>query len=309
MVSRRAAQACSPRRKPWVLFSRRGSASFKLTHNQRPAQLYFRERSARIAKDWQPFSMDTTRIAALLEPFLESPLSPAQLDQISIYIDLLKRWNARINLTAIREEEEIVTRHFGESLFLARHLFPSIKNCHPERSSRFAERETAAESKDPYSSTTVGASSDREAKGRPVRVLDLGSGAGFPALPLKLWAPNISLTLIESNHKKATFLREVARTLTLTNINVIAARAETLAATTDFPPADVVTLRAVERFETILSRAVTFLAPKGRLALLIGASQLPLLASLTSMDWCSPVSIPKSHSRMLSICVHKQSGK
>ena len=68
--------------------------------------------------------MDPALIAALLEPFLDRPLSPAQLGQISTYIDLLLRWNARINLTAIREPEEIVTRHFGESFFLARHLFP-----------------------------------------------------------------------------------------------------------------------------------------------------------------------------------------
>ena len=72
--------------------------------------------------------MDTARIAALLEPFLEQSLSPIQLDQISTYIDLLLRWNARINLTAIRDPEEIVTRHFGESLFMARHLFPGTCN-------------------------------------------------------------------------------------------------------------------------------------------------------------------------------------
>ena len=70
--------------------------------------------------------MDTARIAALLQPFLEQSLPQSQLDQISIYIDLLLRWNVRINLTAIRHPEEIVTRHFGESFFLARHLFPSL---------------------------------------------------------------------------------------------------------------------------------------------------------------------------------------
>ena len=150
--------------------------------------------------------MDTARIAALLEPFLEQPLSPSQLEQISTYIDLLQRWNARINLTAIRQEEEIVTRHFGESFFLARHLFPATLNpCHPERSQDMRFAHALAESKDPY----------------PPRVFDIGSGAGFPALPLKIWAPQIHLTLIESNHKKAVFLREVARALTLTNINVL----------------------------------------------------------------------------------------
>src|SRR5712692_5261342 len=70
--------------------------------------------------------MDTARIAVLLQPFLEPSLPESMLDQISTYIDLLLRWNARINLTAVRHPEEIVTRHFGESFFLARHLFPVV---------------------------------------------------------------------------------------------------------------------------------------------------------------------------------------
>ena len=102
------------------------------------------------------------------------------------------------------------------------------------------------------------------------RLADLGSGAGFPGIPIKLWAPKIALTLIESNHKKAAFLHEVARTLTLTDINIQNARAETL------PPStfDVVTLRAVERLAEVLPVAVTLLAHSGRLALLISSSQL-----------------------------------
>ncbi len=137
--------------------------------------------------------MDTAHITALLEPFLETPLSAPQLDQISIYIDLLLRWNARINLTAIRQEEEIVTRHFGESVFMARHLFPTISDrCHPERSQDMSEAQVSAASKDPSPSTTVGAPSYREAKGGPPHVLDIGSGAGFPAFPVKIWAPHIA---------------------------------------------------------------------------------------------------------------------
>ena len=162
--------------------------------------------------------MDTARISALLEPYLEQSLSPFQLDQISMYIDLLQRWNARINLTAIRNEEEIVTRHFGESLFLARHLFPEA---------------TA----DTTSVLVHQGAPSKLRSGGSLRVLDIGSGAGFPALPLKIWAPDIHLTMIESNHKKAAFLREVTRALTLTNVNVITERAETLASRVgkDFP--------------------------------------------------------------------------
>ncbi len=251
--------------------------------------------------------MNAARIAALLEPFLDQPLLPSQLDQISTYIDLLLRWNARINLTAIRRPEEIVTRHFGESFFLARHLFPAIsKPCHPERSQDMREADVLAESKDPcVSSLSALPQGVLPASSNPPRVLDIGSGAGFPALPLKIWAPNIHLTLIESNHKKTAFLREVARALTLTNINVITDRAETLAARQDFPRADVVTLRAVERFETILPQAVTFLAPHASLALLIGASQIPHLPALATIKWCKPIPVPHSHERVLSIGVRR----
>ena len=235
--------------------------------------------------------MDTARIAALLEPFLEQSLPSSQLDQISTYIDLLLRWNARINLTAVRHPEEIVPRHFGESFFLARHLFPaSSKPCHPERSEGPA---SCLASRLPQGVLT--------APLHPPRVLDIGSGAGFPALPLKLWAPHIHLTLIESNHKKAAFLREVARALTLTNINVITDRAEVLAARPDFPQADIVTLRAVEHFDAILPQAVTFLAPKGTVALLITTPQVSQVLTLTKLRWQAQMNVPKSRSRVLLI--------
>ena len=236
--------------------------------------------------------MDIAKIAALLDPFLEQSLPPSMLDQISIYIDLLLRWNARINLTAIRRPEEIVTRHFGESFFLARHLFPNP--CRPERNQVTRESDDVAESKDPYSLLP--------------RVLDIGSGAGFPAIPLKMWAPQIHLTMVESNHKKAAFLREVARALILTDVNVITDRAEILAARPDHPLAEVVTLRAVERFETILPIAVTFLTPQATLALLVGSAQIPRLTSLTILKWQPPISIPQSHTRVLSIGTRLRSG-
>ena len=73
--------------------------------------------------------MQPARIAELLKPFLPAsssrPLTEKDLEHISIYIDILLKWNARINLTAIREEDEIVTRHFGESFFAAAQLFPA----------------------------------------------------------------------------------------------------------------------------------------------------------------------------------------
>ena len=214
--------------------------------------------------------MNPARIAELLQPFLDQAngqqLTSNDLYNISTYIDILLHWNARINLTAVRDPEEIVTRHFGESLFAARHLFP--------RSSV---------------SSVPSVVKDFE-------LADLGSGAGFPGLPIKLWAPHLSVTLIESNHKKATFLREVSRALTLTDVNIQTARAEALTPHSF----DIVTLRAVERFETTLPVAANLLRPAGRLALLIGSAQEPQArVTLPSLPWSNPIPIPNSRSRIL----------
>ncbi len=224
--------------------------------------------------------MHTARIAELLEPFLGEThdqrltANDALLEHISTYIDILLRWNARINLTAIRDPEEIVTRHFGESLFAARNLLPDV---YPVPS---------------VSSVVKDFDSDL--------VADVGSGAGFPGIPFKLWNPSINLTLIESNQKKATFLREAARSLTLTDIDVFNGRAE------DLPRAharfDVVTLRAVERFEDALRISAALLIPGGCLALLIGSSQQNAAThTLPSFAWNSPQPIPLSQSRILLV--------
>ena len=175
--------------------------------------------------------MKVSRIAELLEPFFgktnDRRLTDAELANISAYIDLLLRWNARINLTAIRDPEEIVTRHFGESLFAARHLFPAT-----------ARVETG----------------DLPVSLGHIRLADVGSGAGFPGVPIKLWAPEISLTLIESNQKKAVFLREVCRRLGLRNLGLRDVEIENVRAETVSPAAfDVVTLRAVEHFSDALA--------------------------------------------------------
>ncbi len=244
--------------------------------------------------------MRPARIAELLEPFLsnschsesgrgpgEEPavLSSSQLDRISTYIDLLIHWNSRINLTAIREPEEIVTRHFGESFFAARHLFPE-KN--------FLQ----GHAREGHDFSRANADSRQNGALAPevrIRLADLGSGAGFPGIPIKLWAPRIALTLIESNHKKATFLREVVRSLTLTDVDIQNARAESITQTYD-----AVTLRAVEHFGDALRVAARLTTPTGRLALLIGSSQVDEAHStLPRSAWQTPVPVPHSQSRIL----------
>lgn len=229
--------------------------------------------------------MDDARIAELLAPFLsDTPprrsheglasatevavLSRAQLRSISTYIDLLLHWNAQINLTAVRSPEEIVTRHFGESIFAARHLFPKAK-----------------------------AGMAPMNQGSP-HVIDVGSGAGFPGLPVKIWAPQVRLTLIESNQKKIAFLREVVRSLRLTCVDAFIGRANAFTG----PKGNVVTLRAVERFESTLPVAADLVGEAGCLAMLVGEAQVRGVgALLPGLRWSEPARLPLSANRVLII--------
>ena len=130
-----------------------------------------------------------------------------------------------------------------------------------------------------------------------MRVIDLGSGAGFPGLPLKIFAPAVGLTLIESSQKKAAFLKEVVRALALTDVDVFAGRAEDFSST-----AELVTLRAVERYERALAVAARLVASGGRLALLVGAPQAARTPQLLlELRWSEPVGMPRSSARVLLV--------
>jgi 16S rRNA (guanine527-N7)-methyltransferase len=125
--------------------------------------------------------------------------------------------------------------------------------------------------------------------------MDIGSGAGVPGLPLKIWNHELSLSLIESNHRKATFLREAVRALNLTKVDVVISRAEDVRG-----QADLVTLRAVENFERILPVARRLTKTSGRIVLLIGAAQIGAAdAILSDVKWEPALPIPGSDSRTL----------
>ena len=192
-------------------------------------------------------TLSEAQIAALLTPYL--PEAPASLlSQLSLYLDLLIKWNARTNLTAIRDPEEIVRRHFGESLFAAHHLSP-----------------------------------------KTATLLDFGSGAGFPGLPIALYRPEIAVTLAESQNKKATFLREAIRTLHLPT-EVWPNRVETMPPTRQF---DTVTLRAVDNMAAALSAA----APRATHELLLLAGTPPELPANFTLH--PPIPIPNTQTSLL----------
>ena len=210
-------------------------------------------------------AMDADRIAALLEPFVGGEtISSSLAAQLQTYLDLLLRWNARINLTAVRDPEQIVTRHFGESIFAARVL-----------------RDAGA-----FASPA----------GMEPTLVDVGSGPGFPGIPIKLFAPELQLTLIESQNKKSTFLREVIRTLGIQNAEVYSGRAESWNRRTT-----IVTLRAVEKFASALPVAASLVTDSGTLCLLIGERQAKSAAAKLGAKWrFNPVArLPDSDRRVV----------
>ena len=195
-------------------------------------------------------TLTESAIGDLLQPYLTPP--PSLLPQLSAYLDLLLKWNARTNLTAIRDPEEIVRRHFGESLFAAQHLGP------PEQ--------------------------------LPNTLLDLGSGAGFPGLPIALLHPEIRITLAESQNKKSTFLREAVRTLGLQNVEIWPARAESMPPTRQF---HTVTMRAVDN----MAAAIAAATPRATHQLLLLTSTPPTLPPEFTPK--PPIPIPNSQSTIL----------
>jgi len=170
-------------------------------------------------------------------------LSPVQIQQLEKHFDRLNRWNHVLNLTSLKKPEEIVERHYCESLFLAAHLPPG-----------------------------------------PLRIGDIGSGAGFPGIPLAIARPDWPVILIESHQRKGVFLREAARELA--NVSVIPTRAEEISETFDW-----VTSRAV-RFSEI-ERLAAKLAPN--VAILGGAEAL----AANCFTWNTPIAVPWGEKRKL----------
>jgi len=196
--------------------------------------------------------IDEARLRHLLEPF-GLDLTPIQVAQTLSYLNLLLRWNEKINLTAIRNPAECVTRHFGESLFIANQL-----QLHGS-------------------------------------LLDIGSGAGFPGLALKIVFPKLSVTLLEPVTKKRAFLKEAARVCGFDQVSVRGDRLEELATVTPAPEFDFVTMRAVGNLDILVPLAAKCLKPGGNLLLWLSQEQgTSLAANDSGLAWSDPLPIPLS---------------
>lgn len=152
---------------------------------------------------------------------------PHVLAQFQRYRQELLDWNTRVNLTAITNPEEVLSKHFLDSLSLL------------------------------------------QAYDRPqTRLLDIGSGAGFPGLPLKIVRPTWQVVMVEATGKKVTFMQHMIEVLELANVSAIHARAEELARQREYRAAyDLVTARAVAALPVLLEYAAPFCRVGGTIIL------------------------------------------
>ena len=129
------------------------------------------------------------------------------------------------------------------------------------------------------------------------RVADIGTGAGFPGIPMRMVLPNAQVTLVESVGKKAAFLAEVVRKLNLTAIEVMRCRMEEIRQ--GIEPFDLVTARALGSYVELLDWVRPRLSTAGRVALLIGADEVDELKKTAGWNWQKPIKIPESRARFV----------
>lgn len=150
-------------------------------------------------------------------------LQKEQLEQFFTYKELLIEWNKKMNLTAIEQEEDIITKHFIDSLSIASYIPDTTK------------------------------------------IIDIGTGAGFPGIPLKILKKDLSITLLDSLNKRITFLEEVIRNLSLENIQAVHARAEELAHKEEYREQyDIAVSRAVAPMHTLLEYMLPYVKIGGK---------------------------------------------
>jgi len=167
---------------------------------------------------------------------LDIPLSDFQINQFMSYLEDIKEWNRAINLTAIISDEEIIEKHFLDSL--------------------------------------AGLKAIEKRPGQAL--LDIGTGAGFPGVPLKIAFPALRLSLVESSQKKAAFLHHLTGKLKLSEVSILNQRIEKLSNIDR--RYDLIVARAFAKIQIVLVKAMPLLAPRGKLILYQGRmqSQMPV---------------------------------
>ena len=174
---------------------------------------------------------------------LNITVTDQNLKDLETYKNLLIEYNQKFNLTAIKTEEAIYLKHFYDSLTLIKEV---------------------------------------DLKGN-LKLLDIGTGAGFPGLVLKIFYPNLEVVLLDSNHKKITFLETVIKELNLKNITCINLRAENLPS--EYRETfDIVTSRAVSDLRILCELSIPYLKVKGKMIAMKGICEEELKESAKILE-------------------------
>ncbi|TFE01439.1 16S rRNA (guanine(527)-N(7))-methyltransferase RsmG [Jeotgalibacillus salarius] len=159
-------------------------------------------------------------------------LSDTQLQQFSKYHEILVEWNEKMNLTAITDREEVYLKHFYDSITAAFYIDFS----------------------------------------QPMSICDVGAGAGFPSIPLKICFPHLKVSIVDSLNKRITFLNHLADELKLENVHFFHDRAETFGQNPQHREQyDLVTARAVARLSVLSELCMPLVKMGGRFAAMKGA--------------------------------------
>ncbi len=150
-------------------------------------------------------------------------ISEIEIENFKIYMKLLLEWNKKINLTAITNEDDIILKHFIDSLTIKKYMSENEK------------------------------------------IIDIGTGAGFPGIPLAIMNKNNEITLMDSLNKRIVFLNDVINKLKLTNVKAIHSRAEELARNKTYREKyDVAVSRAVANLSTLVEYMLPFVSVGGK---------------------------------------------
>lgn len=203
-------------------------------------------------------------------------LSEQQMEQYEIYFRKLVEWNEKINLTAITDKNEVYLKHFYDSLTLA---------------------------------------FERDMTGENLNLCDVGSGAGFPSIPLKIAFPNISISIVDSLNKRINFLKELTKELDLEKVDLYHSRAEDFGQNKIFRESyDLVTARAVARLNVLAELCLPLVKKEGQfLAMKAAKSEEELLEAKKAIATLGgkvveerEVSLPITHDKRFIIEIDKK---
>lgn len=166
-------------------------------------------------------------------------LSKKQVNQFLIYLEILQDWNKRMNLTSLKDPKEIIITHFLDSLTILKAIDIDDVLCLPRLIRDYRDY-------------------------KEISAIDIGTGAGFPGVPLKILRPQTPLSLLDSSRKRIDFLRYLSKSLKLKGLEIIWGRAEDYGRREGYRERyDIVLARALARLNVLVELGIPFLKVKG----------------------------------------------